>query len=85
MMALKNAPSRGRFVWFAEIKSKSGQKVSTTINIVEKGLIESAISDEIEIINVQGTVQRHHTVTSVGNLESRRWMPHQIWIKKTGR
>jgi hypothetical protein len=61
---------------------KPGQQVTKVLNAVEHSLIEYALAEGHEILNIQGTKRREHQITSSGSRESRSWFPKQMFVAK---
>lgn len=78
MMALLNTPGRKKYLIYAEVIRKPGQNISQVLNIVEKALIEHALAEGHDIVNVQGTKRPRHRVTSTGSRSGRAWLPKRL-------
>ncbi|HNP62591.1 MAG TPA: hypothetical protein PKH39_01585, partial [Woeseiaceae bacterium] len=61
-----------------EIIGKPGQKVSQVLNVVEKTLIEHALAEGHDIVNVQGTKRPKHRISSTGGRLGRAWLPKRL-------
>ncbi len=82
MMALKNAPGRRSFLAVGKLIRKPGQEPKKALNIVERALIEYALAQEFEIVNVMGTKRSRHSITSLGRRQPRRWLPKTVSVEK---
>ena len=78
MVALLNTPGRKKYLTYAEIVGKPGQKASQALNVVEKALIEHALAEGHEIVNIQGTKRPKHRITSTGGRSGRTWLPRRL-------
>lgn len=85
MMALKSAPGRRSFLAVGELIPKSGQGPAQALKVAEKTLIEYALADGYEIVNIQGTKRPHHTISSGGRREARVWLPRTMTVEKRRR
>ena len=82
MMALKNSPGRKKFVTYAELIGRPGQVVTKALDIAEHSLIEHALADGHEIVNVQGAKRRKHYIFSTGGRLGRGWAPKLLAVEK---
>lgn len=78
MVALLNTPGRKKYLTYAEVIGKPGQKTSQVLNTVEKALIEHALAEGHDIVNIQGTKRPKHKVTSTGGRSGRAWLPKRL-------
>ena len=82
MMALKNAPGRKSFLAVGELNRKPGQETKKALSIIERALIEYAVAQEFEIVNVMGTKRSRHSITSSGRRQPRGWLPKTVNVEK---
>lgn len=75
MLGLEAAPSRARFVLYAEYGGRPGPRASRAIAIAERALIEYALAQGHDLINQQGTKRPHHTILNTGGRSARQWLP----------
>lgn len=82
MTALGNFPNGTRFLAWATFRLKQGQRLVRVMRIVERGLILHALSDNHQLINIQGTKTPVDTVNFTGNLEARNIFRMTVLVRK---
>lgn len=78
MLGIQRSPGRRRVVVPGELIARPGQQLASTLNLVEKSLIESAIFGGYELLNQQGTKPRTDTLHFSGSRVGRSWHPREI-------
>ncbi len=63
-----------RVLCVGEMRTKPGQKAGAAQSIIESALINAAMLDGFELLNIKGTKTPVHHITSTGNREARRWL-----------
>ncbi len=81
MNAIRDALSGERLFIFGEIICKSGQQAEKCINLVEKAMIEHALTSGYELINEKGTKTPSHTINFNGNMDARAFTSTKIYLK----
>lgn len=82
MLGLKSTPGRRRFLAVGQITSKPGLSMKSALNVAERILIEHALAEGHEILNVQGTKRPTHTLSSWGAREAKQWLPRRLSAEK---
>jgi hypothetical protein len=82
MNGLHRAPSGYRILCIAELETRRGQQVDRALAVVESALINAALADGYELLNIQGTNSLVQTITSRGNREARRWLQREIHLRR---
>jgi hypothetical protein len=85
MMALKSAPGRRSYLAIGELVEKPRQDPTKALNIIEKTLIEYALADGYDIVNIQGTRRPYHTLSWSGRREGRVWLPRVMTVERRAR
>jgi hypothetical protein len=75
MKGIEHAPVGERVLLVARLRTGSGQTVDRCLKVVESAYIEYALSQDSELLNKQGTVQKVHTIRGVGRQRSRNPFP----------
>jgi hypothetical protein len=78
MLGIEGSPGRRRVVVHGELIGKPGQQLTTTLNLVEKALIESAILSGHELINQQGTKPKFDSIRFSGSRQARSWHQREL-------
>jgi hypothetical protein len=81
MMGLKNAPTGARVFMYCKVTTKKGQQLSKVLNVLQKALIEHALSEGHELLNTQLTKTRVNEITFKGNRDSEKVFPCKMYIK----
>lgn len=84
MRGIEEAPAGGRILLVGELKLRGGQRADRVLDIVESALIERAIVEGYELLNVRGTKTPVHRICSVGNLASRQIAPLVLSVRQRG-
>ncbi|MBU6419246.1 MAG: hypothetical protein KGQ79_05895 [Proteobacteria bacterium] len=79
MKKLENAQNGTRVVMVGEFIAASGQQAAKCIGIIERALIRHFMSDGHDLVNVQGTALKHHSVNSTG---AGKKLPRTILLEK---
>lgn len=81
MKGIENAPSGARCVVYGEFKPKQGQRANC-LRVIERGLIRYYLAQGNELLNIQGSRIRKHSVTS-DRTDSvvRRMIPTEIFFE----
>lgn len=81
MNHVKNASNGKRFVLAGEFLAKPGQQQPVCLRHLERAFIRHYLSKGHDLVNIQGTRLRRHSVNSSGRYP-RRWWPSVIYIEK---
>ena len=82
MNGLRRAPAGYRTLCVAELLTRPGQQVDHALNVVESALINAALADGYELLNVQGTNSLVHTISSRGNRDATRWFAREMHLRR---
>lgn len=63
MKGIENAPSGARSIVYAEFRPKQGQRTHC-LRLIERGLIRYYLAQGNELLNIQGSRIRKHSLTS---------------------
>jgi hypothetical protein len=66
MKGIENSQNGGKVLIFGELLIKSGQEKKKSITLIEKALIEHALSEGFELLNIQGTKTPTHSIEFSG-------------------
>jgi hypothetical protein len=83
MRGLEDAAAGYRILLLAPLIPRPGQRISRVLQLVESALIRSALVEGYELLNVQGTRTRVHTITFSGNREARSWLPSRTILHQS--
>ncbi|MGD9667844.1 MAG: hypothetical protein AB7U75_02190 [Hyphomicrobiaceae bacterium] len=83
MKAIAEAASGQRFVMVCTLNLKRGQQVDRVLGILERGLIDRALTEGHELINVHGTKTPTHSVSFQGNRTSEQISGRYIYVRVT--
>ena len=67
MRAIQKSPKGEKVLVVGEFIPKSGQNIDSSLKLLEKVLIEHALSEGYELINKSGTKTPVHTISYSGN------------------
>jgi predicted GIY-YIG superfamily endonuclease len=82
MSALREFPNGTRFLAWSTFQLKQGQRLQRVMGIVERGLIAHALSENHQLINIQGTKTPVDTVNFTGNLSVRNIFGMSVLVQK---
>ena len=83
MLSVKNSGKGPKFLMIGYPNLKSGQDLEKVVDIIERGLIEHAVSAGHEIINKQGTRLQLHKVSLTGSTKCRDWIDNRLYVPKS--
>lgn len=75
MRGIEVAQAGNRVLYVGEIAFRSGQRTGAVLKVVESALINAALAEGFELLNIRGTNSLVHTIESRRNREACRWMP----------
>lgn len=75
MRGVEDAATGTRTLHIGEIQFRQGQQEKAVLDLAEIALINAAISEGYELLNIQGTNAPFDTIRLAGNREARRWLP----------
>ena len=75
MRGIEQAPSGTRTLHVGELMLRPGQRLSSVLKVTESALINAALAEGFEILNISGTNTLVHTIGSKGSREAREWLP----------
>lgn len=81
MKSIQNALAGEKVIIFGEYIAKSGQDKKKTIAIIEKALIEHALSEGYQLLNVQGTKTPTHRISFNGFQLAKNVTGKEIYVK----
>lgn len=84
MTGLANAQAGYRILLVGQLVTQRGQRLQTVLDLIESALIQSALVEGFELLNVQGTRTPVHSVTSSGNRDARSWLPSNRILLQRG-
>ena len=85
MIGIANSPGRRRVLLAGELVGKPGQELRSTLDLVERNLIEYATLDGYPLLNQQGTKPRTNTLSFSGARVARTWLPSHLTVTKARR
>lgn len=80
---IKKSGKGKKVVVFCTVKTKSVKRRDAMLNVLQKGLIEHALSEGYELLNVQLTKLSVHSVQFTGNRWSEQLAPRKIFVRST--
>ena len=84
MNSLKKSANGSKVLVPGEFKPKPGQNTKKCIAMIERALIDHALTEGYELLNVQGTRTPTHTVNFSGFLAARNITGQSISVKAKG-
>jgi hypothetical protein len=81
MKGIEKAQAGHRFMLYGELKVKRGQQASKLLKLVETALIQYALAEGHELLNVQGVKTPIHVITNKGNRLSRQVAPLRMNVR----
>ena len=73
MKGIENASSRGKRLYlFARVQTKRGQNINKVLDVLQRALIEHALSVGHDLLNVQLTKTKLHKIKFEGNRTSEK-------------
>ncbi len=81
MKSIQGAQAGEKVVVFGEYLAKSGQDKKKTIAIIEKSLIEHALSEGYQLLNVQGTKTPTHKISFNGCQLAKNVTGKEMYVK----
>lgn len=82
MLGIANSPGRKRVLLAGELIGKPGQELASTLDVVERALIEYATLNGSPLLNQQGTKPRMHNLSFSGARVIRTWVPRHLSVRK---
>jgi hypothetical protein len=82
MMGIKNGLGGHKYLVYCTIKLKQGQKQNKVLKIIEDNLIDVALSNGNELLNIQGTKNKYDRIVFTGNRDSEKMFQRKINIPK---
>ncbi len=82
MRGLFRAPSGHRLLCIGELETRPGQQLDRALPVVESALINAALAEGYELLNIQGTNSLVHTIVSHGNREATCWFEREIHLRR---
>jgi hypothetical protein len=82
MKAVENSPKGTKVLVVGEFKCKSGQNNDVCIKLVEKILIEHALAEGNDLVNLQGTKVPYHEIAFTGNSLVKGFTGAQMLVKQ---
>ena len=67
MKGIENAPSGERLYLFAQVQKKRGQNIERVLGVLQRALIEHALSVGHNLLNIQLTKGKLHKIEFQGN------------------
>jgi hypothetical protein len=77
MRGIQQAPTGTRTLYIGELILRPGQRLASVLRVTESALINAALAEGFDILNIAGTNTLVHTIGSKGNREARDWLPNQ--------
>lgn len=78
MSHIREAKVGNRVVVAGVIQTKGGQRIEKCLSLVENALIRYFLSEGDDLVNVQGTLLRRHTISSA---QTPRWLvPREMYL-----
>ena len=84
MKRIENSPKGEKVLVIGEYISKPGMSSEKAIRIVEKALIEHALTEGYELLNKSGTKTPKHTVQFSGFKGATNFSGKKMYVKKAG-
>jgi len=81
MNSIKGAPTGKRIFLYCTIKTSSAKKRDAMLALLQRALIEHALSKGHELFNRQGTKIKAHTIRFTGNRTSEQTAPRTMYVK----
>lgn len=75
MVAIQRAASGDRILLIGQPKLLQGQRAMKVLRVLENSLIDHALSEGHELLNIQGTKTKVHYIENKGNRDSRKVAP----------
>jgi len=72
MKGIENAPRGQRIFLYAQAKTKQAQKIDRVLDILQRALVEHALSAGHNLLNVQLTKTKVHVIDFEGNRTSEK-------------
>lgn len=82
MQHVKNAKAGKRLLLYGKPIIKPGQRLESTLPLIERGLIRYFLSEGHDLVNKQGTRLRRHEILSSGR-HPKRFFPRTMFLEKT--
>jgi hypothetical protein len=81
MTSIKGAPTGKRIFLYCTIKTSSEKKRDAMIVLLQRAIIEHALSEGHELFNKQGTKIKAHTISFTGNRTSEQITPRTMYVE----
>ena len=81
MTALRNFPNGERFVMYCTFTLHGKQSPSKVLDLAERGLIDKALTEGHQLINIQGTRTPIHTFHFSGNRTSEQLVGREMLVR----
>ncbi len=81
MVGIKKAAAGHRTLLLAELETKPGQQLDKALKIVESAFIKHYLTEGYDLLNVQGTQLRRHTILSERK-HFRKYIPNTVYVEK---
>jgi len=81
MKGIENAPSGKRLFLFCQVRTKRGQNIKKVLDILQRALIEHALSAGHQLLNIQLTKTKVNTITFKGNRTSEKLAPRNMMTR----
>jgi hypothetical protein len=82
MNGIKKAPNGKRILMYCTIKTNSNKRRDTMLAVLQRGLIEHALSEGYELLNIQLTKMPVHSIAFSGNRFSEQLAPRTIYVQE---
>ena len=81
MRGVEDAEIGQRMLLYAQFYSRPGQRLSKALDVIESALIENALTQGFELLNVQGVKTPTHELAFWGNLTARKTFPRNMFVR----
>jgi hypothetical protein len=82
MLGMQKMPRVRRFLAIGEYRGRPSPLANRAIQLAERALIDYALAEGHEILNLQGTKRPRHHIHSWGSRTSRGWIPRSLSTPK---
>lgn len=80
MKGVENAPSGKRMLMYCLVRTKKGQRLDKVLEVLQKALIQHALSEGHELLNTQLTKTKVHSILFKGNRDSEKLAPRKMFV-----
>lgn len=83
MKGIENAPAGKRMFIYCQVRNKKGRRLRKVLEVLERALVEHALSEGHELLNTQLTKTKVHSISFKRNREAEKLVPRKMLIRGT--